>query len=405
VNDHIDVRLMQPHEARASSDASRTALLMGLNTDESWQKSEVGWRDGAMGASAWDGHECVGHVGSLAFSMRLPGGASVPTAGITRVGVVPTHLRRGLMSRMMHEVLREERRTGKVLAALLASEVMIYRRFGFGLATEEQRLRIDVPRVGHVRGAATGSFRLLAPAEVLAVTGEVYSRVGVRPGAITRPDWLAARYLDDAVEGGKAHHVVAHTSADGVDDGYAHYSVKWHDHDAVDQLGQMELHALEAASPAVELALWQYLCNVSLIREITVDRGPVNPLLRLAANDSRAVKVLGQWDELFLRPLDVEACLAGRVYAPVTGRVAIGVADPMFPDNDGVWEVSAEGTRRTDGPAHIHATPNAIGSTLLGGMSWVQQQAIGTASGDHAALRLADTLFGVQPAPYCGSFF
>ncbi|MFM7685212.1 MAG: GNAT family N-acetyltransferase [Actinomycetota bacterium] len=401
----IDVRLMQPNELRASNDTSRAALLMPPADDETWEKARASWEQGCMGASAWQGDRCVGHVGSLDLRMSLPGGNRVPTAGLTRVGVLPTHLRQGVLTRMMHEVLREEHRSGKVLAALLASEVGIYPRFGFGLATEEFNLRIDVPRVGRIAGAAPGSFRLLARSEVRATVDDVYHRVVDRPGSIGRSPWMLQRYLQDAEAGSAAEYVVVHTSVDGVDDGFAQYSVKWNEPDAVERLGTCDVKEVAGADSSVELALWQYLCRVSLVREITMERGPKDNLLRHAVADPRAVRVLGQWDELLLRPLDVDACLAGRTFNDVAGEVTVEVSDPMFPANNAVWAVSAEGARRTDAAAQVTATINAVGSTLLGGMSWVDQAVLGTAHGDAAALRRLDSLFRHHPLPYCGSFF
>ena len=401
----IDVRLMQPHEMRASNDTSRVALLMPPTDDEAWEKARGGWEHDYMGFSAWEGERCVGHVGALDLRMTLPGGDRVATAGLTRVGVLPTHLRQGLLTRMMHATLHEERRNGKVLAALLASEVGIYPRFGFGLATEEHNVRVDVPRVGHIAGAAGGSFRLLSHTEVLDTVGEIYHRVVNRPGAIGRVPWLLGRYLQDATSGTAAEHVVVHTSPDGVDDGYAHYSVKWNEPDAVERLGTCDLKEVAGADPSVELALWQYLCRVSLVREITMERGPKDNLLRHAIADPRAVRVLGQWDEVFLRPLDVDACLAGRTYGLAEGAVAVGVTDALFPDNNGVWTVSSGGAERTDAVPQVTATVNAIGSTLLGGMSWHDQALLGLASGDAASLQRLDALFRQHPLPYCGSFF
>lgn len=401
----LDVRLMQPHEARASSDASRTALLMGANSDETWEKTRSSWEGDYVAASAWDGDECVGHVGSLDFLMMLPGGTRVPTAGLTRVGVLPTHTRRGLLTRMMHEVLSEERRRGKAMAALLASEVMIYTRFGFGLATEEHRLLIDVPRVGHIAGGAPGSFRLLRRDEVLATVAEIHHRVADRPGSIVRLPWLAARYFEGAAGGELSEHVVVHTSPDGVDDGFAQYRLKWHDSDGVERLGECEVKDVVGATPAVELALWQYLTRISLVREITYERAPKDHVLRHAVHDSRAIRVLGQWDELFVRPLHVEACLAQRTYAPAQGEVALRITDPLFPDNDGVWTISSAGARRTDAAPQVTGTVNALGSTLLGGSTWTDQATIGRAEGDAASLGLLDTLFRHHPLPFCGSFF
>lgn len=401
----IDIRLMQPHEVRASADASRLALLMPRADDDAWETARGGWDHGYMGASAWEGDRCVGHVGAFDFTTMVPGGARLATAGLSRVGVLPTHTRRGLLTRMMHMVLTEERRNGKVLAGLLASEVGIYPRFGFGLATEEHRLVIDVPRVGHIAGTAPGSFELVPHADVLAVVDDIYRRVVARPGTIERTPWLLRRYFEKAVSGTGTDVVVVHRSPIGTADGYVHYAVKWHETDGVERLGECEVHELIGGTPAVELALWQYLCNVSLVRTINVDRIGKDLLLRHAVADPRAVKVLGQWDELFLRPLQVGQCLAARTYNAVDNEVTLAVNDHLFPDNDGVWTVSAEGARPTTSAPEVTASVNALGSTLLGGMSWVDQAVLGRATGDTDALRRLDTLFHHHPLPYCGSFF
>ena len=79
---------------------------------------------------------CVGNVAAFRFDSTVPGGAEVPTAGVTRVGVLPTHTRQGVLTRLMHRLLVESRERGNVLATLHASETSIYRRFGFGLATD-----------------------------------------------------------------------------------------------------------------------------------------------------------------------------------------------------------------------------------------------------------------------------
>ena len=51
------------------------------------------------------------------------------------VTVLPTHRRRGVMSRMMRAQLDQMRERGEPLAALSASESLIYERFGYGIAT------------------------------------------------------------------------------------------------------------------------------------------------------------------------------------------------------------------------------------------------------------------------------
>ena len=58
----------------------------------------------------------------------MPGGATLPTSGVTRVGVLPTHRRRGLARRLMERLLTEAHARGQVLASLRASETAIYPR-------------------------------------------------------------------------------------------------------------------------------------------------------------------------------------------------------------------------------------------------------------------------------------
>ena len=54
--------------------------------------------------AAFDGAEVVGSASSYPVQLTIPGGP-VPTAGITLVGVRPTHRRRGILSKLMKQLL------------------------------------------------------------------------------------------------------------------------------------------------------------------------------------------------------------------------------------------------------------------------------------------------------------
>ena len=84
---------------------------------------------------ALDGDRIVGGAGAFSYEMSVPGGASVPAAGVTVVGVLPTHRRRGVLSAMMKAQLEDSRQRGDAVAYLWASEATIYGRFGYGLAS------------------------------------------------------------------------------------------------------------------------------------------------------------------------------------------------------------------------------------------------------------------------------
>src|SRR4051812_5998233 len=60
------------------------------------------------------GNLTVGGAGAFSFRLPAPGGSPVPAAGITVVGVLPTHRRRGILTAMMREQLRDCRDRGDV---------------------------------------------------------------------------------------------------------------------------------------------------------------------------------------------------------------------------------------------------------------------------------------------------
>src|SRR5215471_11619519 len=60
---------------------------------------------------AFDGDEIVGSSGSFQFEMTTPGGF-VKTAGLTVVGVLPTHRRRGIMASMIRKHMENMRADG-----------------------------------------------------------------------------------------------------------------------------------------------------------------------------------------------------------------------------------------------------------------------------------------------------
>src|SRR5262252_1428675 len=86
-----------------------------------------------MHAALEDG-QIVGGAGAFPFELSVPGG-SLPCAGVTAVGVHPTHRRRGALRAMMDTQLRDIHERGEPIAALWASEETIYGRFGYGLAS------------------------------------------------------------------------------------------------------------------------------------------------------------------------------------------------------------------------------------------------------------------------------
>lgn len=402
----IEIRETQEHEIRHASNVMRLALLHGPATDAEWEKWGVGWREETRSFTAWDGDRCVGNASSFVFDTYVPGGAWLPTSGVTRVGVIPTHTRRGLLSGMMRGLLTADRADGRVIAALRASEAVIYGRYGFGLAGEACDVTVHTGRMRPIRGAGIGgSFRMVTAAEVLDVVPPIYERAMHRPGAITRSTLMWKRYLDDVLTGDKPHHVVVHTGEDGVDDGYVHYSVEWEPEDTKgERLGVGTLSDLFGATPEVELALWDFLAGVSLIKRFTAFDRPVDDLVRHALTDVRAYQVTDRWDEQWIRLLDVEACLRARTYEGAS-EVTIAVTDPWFADNEGTFRITPSGAARTTDAPELVAPIDAVSAAYFGSVPWRDLLAAGRVQGTHDAASRADDLFRCFPTAFSGSFF
>ena len=100
---------------------------------------------------AWvadDGGRLVGNACVFSRDVTVPARPGrpcpvLPMAAISGVGVYPSHRRQGILRRLMASMLEDARDRGEMIAALLASESVIYGRFGFGLATTAQRTRIN----------------------------------------------------------------------------------------------------------------------------------------------------------------------------------------------------------------------------------------------------------------------
>src|SRR6476660_901051 len=92
---------------------------------------------------ACDGGDIVGMAHYLDMRLTVPGGAVLPMAGVTIVGVAPTHRRRGILRTMYSELHNRIADAHYPVAGLTASEGGIYGRFGYGPATIEQVLTID----------------------------------------------------------------------------------------------------------------------------------------------------------------------------------------------------------------------------------------------------------------------
>lgn len=405
----FDIRPVGTEELRAVVDTIRAALLSGPIDDEHFEAAVASWDD-SDSLAAWDGDRCVGTVGAFRFDSTVPGGARVPTAGVTRVGVLPTHTRRGLLTRMMHRLLAESRERGNVLATLHASETSIYQRFGFGLGTDSVGALVTTRAASPWRTpAAPGSMRLLAHGDVMDVVPGLYERVARwRVGSLSRPHWWWKRVLKEASEPvttpyGKGTFVAVHTDATGTDDGYVLYEVDWNEDFATNPVGGGRIHDLWGASPEVELELWRFLLDIDLVVSWQAEIRPVDEPVRRAMHDARAYEARQRLDDQWVRLLDVGAALDARTYGRSDATVDIEVHDPVFDDNCGVWSISAGGAGRVETAPDVRVDIGTLSAAYLGAVTWRDLATVGALDADDDVLERLDSLFAVRPVPFCGT--
>ncbi len=401
----MEVRRTEPHEYRRAADAMATALMFSPPSDEEWGQSLSSWEHDHLSVSAWDGDQCVGNVGAFHFDTVAPGGARLATAGVTRVGVLPTHTRQGALTRMMHRLLELERSEGRPLASLRASEAVIYRRYGFGVAGDAASVKLEARRMRPIGGVGAGSFRILRPDDIVATVQPLYDGFPHRAGAVSRSASMWKRYLANAVDAKKGNFVVVHSNSDGIDNGYVHYSLQWTDHHFHENLGLAKVFDLFAATPAAELALWDYVASISLVRTIEAECRPVDDLIRHAIHDRRGYELSHRWDEQWLRLLDVETALRARTYG-IGDPITLLVTDPLFNDNTDTFSISNAGVERVSGPADLAVPIDALSAAYMGSAEWTTLLAAGRLSaGTIDAATRADALFSVSPGTWSGSMF
>ncbi|MEV3972342.1 GNAT family N-acetyltransferase [Streptomyces sp. NPDC050698] len=355
----------------------------------------------------WDGDECVGTAGAFSFRLTVPGGASLPAAGVTMVSVAATHRRRGILTSMMRRQLDDVRAWGEPLAVLTASEPAIYGRFGYGGATSSVQAEIDTSRVrlSVPEGTDEVRVRYAAPADVLDVCEALYARlVPQRPGMLERrPGWERLGVLDPESErGGASPLQCVLAERDGEAVGFARFRVKpnW---EPSGPNGSVILEDSAALDPAADAALWRFLFGIDLTSTLTVRGRPVDDTWQYLVSDLRRCNVRLR-DALYVRPVEVGAALQARTYqAPVD--VVFEVEDAFCPWNAGRWRLSGDtkgaSCERTADPADVALSVRELGAAYLGGVSLASLGAAGRVRElRRGALAEASLGFGVGVPPW-----
>jgi predicted acetyltransferase len=358
--------------------------------------------------AAFDVDRIVGGAGAFPFELTVPGG-TVRCGGVTVVGVLPTHRRRGILTAMMRTQLEDIRERGEPIAALWASEEVIYRRFGYGLASLSGEMALPSGYASlREPPDERASVRLVPLAESKDQLAPIYDRVRLRtPGMFARTDtWWETRNLPDPPErrqgGGEKNAIVL--ELDGEPAGYALYRIhtKFESGAAA---GHVDVIEAVADGPVATRELWRVLLDMDWKATLKAYLLPIDhPLVHQLAYPRRMQLRVG--DGLWVRIVDVAAAFSARGYADAD-PVVVELEDTFLPGNSGRWLIGRGAVARTEHEPDLALGAEELGSVYLGGFGFSELERAGLVRElrDGAAAR-ADALFASDaPKPWCPEIF
>jgi predicted acetyltransferase len=347
-----------------------------------------------------DGGKIVGTITGHTFDFTMPGGSATPLAGLTLVSVIPTHHRRGILTKLMKKFDGDCRERGEAFSGLFASEAAIYGRFGFGAATRMAQLTVDVDRAHGLRELdLPGSIRWGRMEDNVDEVADIFERTRpLRAGEVVRPRHMLDAMVRRAGRSKQPVFVAIHDGPDGAD-GYAIYRIesKWVDHTAQNELSIAEL----TGNGAVRIALWRFLLELDMVRTVIDRNARVDEPIHDVFTDPRQVRITGVYDQLQLRILDPKAALAARAYN-CDGHLRIGIGASTF---DLTVEDGKPAVKRVRADADVDITPRGLAMAFLGDRSFRSLAQSGQAILDPDTALLADAVFSTSPAPQCLTLF
>ena len=347
--------------------------------------------------AVFDQGNIVGGAHSHRIEMSIPGGTAV-VAGVANIEVQPTHRRQGVMTMMMRHQLRDIHEREEPLAALFASESVIYGRFGYGVGSLYEGWTIERQYNGYARPyESPGRIVFVDPADIPKELPEVFRRSTIdRPGVFQRAPhhWDRDSRAPEHSDGGPGGLFYAAYEDGGRIDGYATYRTRG---------GVVIVNELMSTTKEATAALWRFCFDLDLTNSTEAIKRPLDDPLPWMLADPRRLRRSTR-DGVWLRLVDVAAALGLRRYM-ASGRLVLEVRDEICPWNERRFELegSSEGANcraSSLSPDLVLAVP-VLASAYLGAVSFSTLAQAGVVEErTPGALLRADRMFAVRYQPW-----
>jgi predicted acetyltransferase len=416
------VRKIRPEEAQAFRESVMVPFLAPFAGDPDQVADFETWSATSALDRAWvvdTGDRFVGNSAIYSLDVTVPAAPgqpcpTVPLAGVTAVGVHPTHRRRGLLRQLMTAMHHDARERGEPLAGLEASESIIYGKFGYGLAADVAEYSIDSRASAFAVPAPTMEVTLIRKDEALEVLPDLFDRQRrTRSGEVDRSAGFWVRLLADAPNQRHGSSAYFYAVCEG---GYVLYRASLDANVFQGKRSRIVVDELRGITPDVEAALWRFVLDLDLVGEVVVKRGPIDQPVRWRLADPRQLRTTAIEDRLYVRILDTAAAFTARGYQ-AEGRLVLDVLPPDASEGEadpapGRWvlEAGPEGAtcRRARGgeEADLRLSLPALGSLYMGGFPASLLAAGGRVEELRSgSLSVADRLLATWPSPRSGTEF
>jgi predicted acetyltransferase len=397
----VEIRAARPEEMEEFRRVANTALVLPPGPFQALRPEWTlcAFEDGKLTTSyaAWP------------LTMRF-NSEGVSIAGVTAVGTLPIYRRRGHLRQVItthFEFLHE--RGEQPIAILFASRAAIYQRYGYAIVSTRNSYDVE-PRYLEFPLArpVSGSFRQVGDDE-FGLLVDLYRHFRAeRTGYVHRGRAMwEVGVLAPPPTGGMLSNVVYEESGEPLS--YVIYTLEHvPGSTAMRPTHHLAIRDLVWLTPPAYQAVWNYLAQMDIVRNIVWERVPSDDPLPHLLLEPGMLNITSN-DGLLARIVDVEQALPKRRYHEA-GTLIFETLDELCPWNRGRWKLETSATEasigRTSEEPQLVMPISTLAMLVFGQISATEAARMERLDVvEHSALSSWDRVMRTTYRPFCADAF